>query len=89
MYRQVLLQISDGRNDVFRPIYVGMKEVDYFHVYNRWGNLIYSHNKMDGQGWDGSIRGLKQNTGTFIWMVRATDILGNVHFKKGTVTLIR
>ena len=80
---------SDGRNDVFRPIYVGMKEVDYFHVYNRWGNLIYSHNKMDGQGWDGSIRGLKQNTGTFIWMVRATDILGNVHFKKGTVTLIR
>jgi gliding motility-associated-like protein len=80
---------ADGRNDVFRPIYVGMKEVDYFEVYNRWGNLIYSHNKMDGQGWDGSIRGLKQNTGTFIWMVRATDILGNVHFKKGTVTLIR
>ena len=80
---------ADGRNDVFRPIYVGMKEVDYFHVYNRWGNLIYSHNKMDGQGWDGSIRGLKQNTGTFIWMVRATDILGNVHFKKGTVTMIR
>jgi len=80
---------ADGRNDVFRPIYVGMKEIDYFRVYNRWGNLIYSHNKNDGQGWDGTIGGLKQNTGTFIWMVRATDILGNVHFKKGTVVLIR
>ena len=80
---------GDGRNDVFRPIYIGMKEIDYFRVYNRWGNLIYSHNKSDGQGWDGTIRGLKQNTGTFIWMVRATDILGNVHFKKGTVALIR
>ena len=80
---------ADGRNDVFRPIYVGMKTIDYFNVYNRWGKLIYSHNRNDGQGWDGTIKGIKQNTGTFIWVVRATDILGNVHFKKGTVFLIR
>ena len=80
---------ADGRNDVFRPIYVGMKTIDYFKVYNRWGNLIYSHNINDGQGWDGTIGGIKQNTGTFIWVVRATDILGKVHFKKGTVLLIR
>ena len=80
---------GDGRNDVFRPIYVGMKTIDYFQVYNRWGTLIYSHNINDGKGWDGTIKGLKQNTGTFIWMVRATDVLGNVHFKKGTVLLIR
>ena len=33
--------------------------------------------------------GGKQNTGTFIWMVRATDVIGNVHFKKGTVLLTR
>ena len=80
---------GDGRNDVFRPIYVGMKAIDYFQVYNRWGGLIYSHKLDDGQGWDGTIKGLKQNTGTFIWMVRATDIIGNVHFKKGTVLLVR
>jgi gliding motility-associated-like protein len=80
---------GDGRNDVFRPIYVGMKTIDYFQVYNRWGGLIYSHKLDDGQGWDGTVKGLKQNTGTFIWMVRATDIIGNVHFKKGTVLLIR
>jgi gliding motility-associated-like protein len=80
---------GDGRNDVFRPTYVGMKTIDYFQVYNRWGALLYSHNLNDGQGWDGTIKGVKQNTGTFIWMVRATDIIGNVHFKKGTVLLIR
>jgi gliding motility-associated-like protein len=80
---------GDGRNDVFRPIYVGMKTIDYFQVYNRWGALLYSHNLNDGQGWDGTIKGVKQSTGTFIWMVRATDIIGNVHFKKGTVLLIR
>ena len=80
---------GDGRNDIFRPIYVGMKTIDYFQVYNRWGALIYSHKRDDGQGWDGTVKGLKQNTGTFIWMVRATDIIGNVHFKKGTVMLMR
>ena len=80
---------GDGRNDVFRPTYVGMKAIDYFQVYNRWGALLYSHNLNDGQGWDGTIKGVKQNTDTFIWMVRATDIIGNIHFKKGTVLLIR
>ena len=80
---------GDGRNDVFRPIYVGMKTIDYFQVYNRWGGLLYSHNMNDGQGWDGTINGTRQNTGTFIWMVRATDIMGKVHLKKGTVQLIR
>ncbi|HMK19184.1 MAG TPA: PKD domain-containing protein [Chitinophagaceae bacterium] len=80
---------GDGRNDVFRPIYVGMKTIDYFSVYDRWGGLIYSHKQDDGQGWDGTIKGAKQNSGTFIWMVKATDVIGNVHFKKGTVLLIR
>ena len=80
---------GNGRNDVFRPIYVGMKKVDYFRVYNRWGRLIYSNNQMDGKGWDGTINGIKQNTGTFIWIVQATDIINKVHFKKGTVFLIR
>jgi gliding motility-associated-like protein len=80
---------GDGRNDVFRPIYIGMKTVDFFQVYNRWGQLIYSNNKMDGKGWDGMIKGLKQNSGTYIWMVQATDIIGKLHFKKGTVELIR
>ena len=80
---------GDGRNDIFRPTYVGMKTIDYFQVYNRWGALLYSHDLNDGQGWDGTIKGVKQSSGTFIWMVRATDIIGNVHFKKGTVLLIR
>ena len=80
---------GDGRNDVFRPIYVGMKTIHFFEVYNRWGALVYSSNKNDGKGWDGNIKGLKQSSGTFIWMVKATDIINKVHFKKGTVQIIR
>lgn len=80
---------GDGRNDVFRPIYVGMKTIEYFQVYNRWGALLYSNDLDNGYGWDGTIKGVKQSAGAFIWMVRASDIIGNVHFKKGTVLLIR
>jgi len=80
---------NDGRNDVFRPTYLGMKTIDFFRVYDRWGKLIFSNNMNDGKGWDGTINGVKQNIGTFIWMVQATDIAGKVHFKKGTVMLIR
>jgi len=43
----------------------------------------------DGQGSDGTIKGITQSTDTFIWIVKATDIVGKAHFKKGTVLLIR
>jgi gliding motility-associated-like protein len=80
---------NNGRNDIFRPIYVGMKSIGYFRIYNRLGKLIYSHDKDDGKGWDGTINGTRQGTGTYIWMAKATDILDKVHLKKGTVILIR
>jgi gliding motility-associated-like protein len=80
---------GNGRNDVFRPIYVGMQTIDYFRVYDRWGKLIYTNNLNNGEGWDGTINGIKQNSGAFVWMVSATDVLGKPHFKKGTVILVR
>ncbi len=80
---------ANGKNDVFRPIYIGISSVEYFRVYNRWGKLIYDSNKMDGSGWDGTINHIEQNAGTYVWMVKATDIIGKQHFKKGTVFLMK
>ena len=34
---------GDGNNDVFRPIPIGMKAINYFKVYNRRGQLIFSN----------------------------------------------
>lgn len=79
---------NDGLNDVIRPIAVGMKEIRYFRIYNRWGQLVF-HTTTNGQGWDGRINGSPQATNVFVWMVSATDYLGNPYFRKGTVTLIR
>lgn len=79
---------NDGLNDVLRPIAVGMKHIDNFSIFNRWGDLVFS-TTINGHGWDGRINGQNQGTNTYVWMVKAVDYLGNPYFRKGTVTLIR
>jgi gliding motility-associated-like protein len=79
---------GDGKNDNLRPIAVGISKFDYFRIYNRWGQLVYSSPDTE-RGWDGRIGGKEQNTATFVWLVKATDFTGKVFFDKGTVTLIR
>ncbi|MEP6844429.1 MAG: gliding motility-associated C-terminal domain-containing protein, partial [Panacibacter sp.] len=53
----------DGKNDVLRPILAGMKRIETFNIYNRWGQLIFS-TKETGKGWDGYANGVLQNPGT-------------------------
>lgn len=79
---------NDGRNDVLRPIAAGMKNIEYFSIYNRWGQLLFT-TTINGKGWDGKVNGQLQSTGTFVWMVKATDYTGKAYFEKGVVTLIR
>ncbi len=79
---------NDGLNDVVKPIAVGMKQINYFSVYNRWGQLVFT-TRINGQGWDGRIKGELQGTGVYVWMVSAEDYTGKAYFQKGTVTLIR
>jgi gliding motility-associated-like protein len=79
---------GDGRNDQLRPIAVGITHIDYFRVYNRWGELVFS-TTTNGKGWDGTVNGKPQQTNTYAWIVQAIDYTGKTFFQKGTVTLIR
>jgi|CXWL01.1.fsa_nt_gi gliding motility-associated-like protein len=79
---------NDGRNDVIRPIAVGIQQIKYFSVYNRWGQLVFT-TTVDRAGWDGRIGGRLQDSGVYVWMVSAVDYTGAPIFLKGTVTLIR
>ena len=79
---------DDGRNDVLRPIYSGIKNLAYFNVYNRWGQLIFSTKNMS-TGWDAMLKGSRQSAGVYIWIIRATDYAGKSYQLKGTTTLIR
>lgn len=79
---------NDGLNDIFRPILLGMKSLDYFRVYNRGGQLIYSTTTQE-TGWDGNYKGVPQDGDIFVWTASGTDYQGKVITQKGKVVLIR
>lgn len=79
---------GDGRNDFIKPIAVGLTKLDYFNIYNRLGQLIFSTTTI-GAGWDGRINGKLQDSGTFVYTTQGVDFLGNTITKKGTIVLIR
>lgn len=79
---------GDGRNDIIRPILVGMKSLNRFQVFNRWGQLVYE-TKIGGQGWDGRINGVLQATGTYAFVASGTSFDNRPIWRKGTITLVR
>jgi gliding motility-associated-like protein len=79
---------GDGRNDVIRPVLVGIAQLNFFRVYNRWGQLVFSTSEA-GKGWDGTIAGKQQSTENFVYMAQGVDYTGKVITKKGNVVLVR
>lgn len=79
---------NDGKNDILRPITAGMQRIEYFRIYNRWGQMVYQ-TSINGNGWDGKINGQQQKTDVYVWEVKAIDYLGAPVVKKGTATLVR
>ena len=79
---------GDGRNDRFTPFPVGIKSLTYFRIFNRWGQQIFSTNRLH-EGWDGTLNGTKQPSGVYVWMIQAVTDDNRVINKKGTVTIIR
>lgn len=78
----------DNLNDVFRPIALGIRTLEYFRVYDRWGVLLYQTSRI-GDGWDGTYKGAKQDPAAYVWEASAIDYQGKKIFRKGSVILIR
>lgn len=80
---------QDGKNDRFLyKALGGLKKIAFFKVYNRWGAEVFSTNKV-GAGWDGTYKGKPAESGTYVWILQATDWLNKSFAAKGTVVLIR
>jgi gliding motility-associated-like protein len=78
----------DGRNDGLYPVLVGMRQLDFFKVYNRFGQIVFNTSEI-GKAWDGTLGGKEQPTGTFVYVIQAVNYKGQTVLKKGTVLLIR
>ncbi len=80
----------------------GVEALDFFRIYDRWGNLVHQESNLpvrdDGLGtggWDGTlmnngISGDPLEPGVYVWVLQAR-FLGdpNPQIRKGDVTLIR
>jgi gliding motility-associated-like protein len=79
---------GDGLNDLLRPHLRGIKELRYFKIFNRSGQLMFERTNED-VGWNGTYRGSPQAVQTFVWVLEGIGVDDRVYFKKGICTLIR
>jgi len=80
---------GDGENDIVFVKGWGIKKLNYFKIYNRWGQLVFESNDIN-VGWNGTFQGVLQNMETYVYQVSVvtyTDVEDII--KKGTVKLIR
>ena len=79
----------NGFNGVFIPVTTFVDFTEYeFDVFNRWGLQVFTTNNVN-QGWDGTNRGVKQELGVYVYLVRFKTSKGEYMEFKGSVTLLR
>jgi gliding motility-associated-like protein len=78
---------GDGKNDCFGVKNLGNAKSLSLSIFNRWGEKVFfTDNPM--VCWNGSFKGVNQDTGVFVYYLEAKTFCGDVN-KKGTITLIR
>jgi gliding motility-associated-like protein len=78
---------NDGMNDIFFPVYYGMK-MESLQIYDRWGELIF-HSENANPQWDGSCNGKMVSEGVFVVIVNAKTDHGKHIRKNAHLVLVR
>jgi len=80
---------GDGVNDFFFSTGSGIDEDNFqLWIYDRWGELIYfTHRYLDK--WDGTVKGRPTQEGTYVWIIKTTDVAGRFIQLEGHVNLLR
>jgi gliding motility-associated-like protein len=79
---------NDGHNDKLFPLTVNIRELKYFRVFNRWGQLVFETNVI-GHGWNGIFNGKPHVSDVFTWTVEAVGLDNKYYRKAGNSVLIR
>ncbi|MEO8772321.1 MAG: T9SS type B sorting domain-containing protein, partial [Ferruginibacter sp.] len=80
---------GDGLNDFFRPTFVGIQSLDYFAVFNRYGEKVFEMTDLSSKGWDGTYKGKRQPIDNYVWQLKGVDRTGAVKIMRGNCVLIR
>ena len=79
---------NDGLNDRLYVRGAGLRELEYFRVFDRWGNLVFETKNLS-EGWDGTYAGKAADIATYAYVLRGICSSGSVVDMNGNVTLIR
>lgn len=80
---------NDGKNDFLRVLNAIKAEKLEFKVFNRWGQLVFKTTDWK-QGWDGTVKGVQQGSGVYVWFLSYTDRdTKETRTMRGSATLIR
>jgi gliding motility-associated-like protein len=79
---------NDGLNDCYRIKFWGIVEELEFSIFNRWGERVF-YTTDPNKCWDGTHKGVMQETAVFVYMIKAKTTCESNVFRKGTLLLIR
>ncbi len=75
-------------NDQLKIIKKGLATLNYFRIFNRWGELVFETKDIN-EGWNGQFNGVPQPIGVYVFSIDAQTSTGKIFNKQGNVTLIR
>jgi gliding motility-associated-like protein len=79
---------GDGNNDVFKPVTLGHPNGYVMHIFNRWGQTIFTSYNVE-KGWDGDINGKPADMADYFYRISGKCVNGEIINLKGNCTLIR
>ena len=80
---------GDGLNDFVYARLIGLPQMNYFKIFDRWGKMIFETTNLN-QGWDGTdMNGQKLNGGVYVYVCEAVCWYRQTIVKTGNVTLIK
>jgi gliding motility-associated-like protein len=79
---------GSGVNSKLYLLRRGEATLNYFRIFNRWGNLVFETTDIN-EGWDGTYKGKPQPLGVFVYEIEAATNTGGTFRKHGNVTLLQ
>lgn len=81
---------NDDLNDRLYVRGAGLKALEYFRVFDRWGQMVFE-TKNISEGWDGSLNGTDRvcELGVYVYMMKGICSSNETMEKSGNVTLVR
>jgi gliding motility-associated-like protein len=79
---------GDGVNDLLRVPGLNKNKLRRLSIFSRAGQLVFNTTNLN-DGWNGSLKGLPQPSGVYVYYLEMEGLSGKKLNQKGTVVLIR